>query len=1095
MSVLDTVLGLAKRAKDYYEQAKKAREATQPNMIAKGAASIGRLLQKTPDTTIRIKQPEPQWTGNAAKDVFTGREKAGRKILEFVSSLPGEIAKSYGRTIERVATPTGRSQLWQSTKRIASDPLRLENLSEPAVETAFDIPDFLPGGFLVGGLRRVGREAIEKTAKEVGEKAVREAGEKVAREGSERIVKKAAPKVLAEEAIAKGKYAFNVNKQHLSLSKKERQVLDQVVEKVKPELESVRGKALSNDEVLKAAKESEVLRKAVGRDDTLRASAAVLKSRQKLATLDRELGSLAKKGDSTAMRATMKEFLTTLEDVSSVASDWGRKLQSMRIEADDSVRREVLERIMRAGADTDKVLDEAVKVNWGDGRSIADFYRKFVKPSASEILDEMRYNNMLSSPQTHIVNTFSNILQTTALRPATLGVKGGIDWVVSGMTGRERKAFAKEMPEYYKGVVANLGDAWQQFLDALSGKAVIQRPDVGQMATGKIPKVWTYPSRILEASDRFFSTLGMGGELKALETTGVADDALETLAKKRAEATIFRAPLDITGEKTGQGYLLRQVDKLTGAVYDAGKKFKPLRWFVPFVQTPMNILKQGIEYSPAGIAAIPGAVDKTEQLAKTLIGSSVFSMGGLMALSGRTTWAAPTGKKEKEHFYATGRKPFAVMVGDKWVSYSKLGPLAYPLAMAAAVKHYFGGDARPDDDTLKNIGQVIAGVGQFFSDQSYVQGIGNLVRAAQGDEYAQKQLLADTGRQMIPLTALQGWVARIIDPVYRKPGSQIESVLAGIPFASKTMEPYTTPKGETSRRPYPLINALLPVQISTEQPEYERGYQQYLAEKAQSRIKSIGTEIGKKKKELYAVNYDPNLSFDGKQANKQKVQREIDELTSTYQKTMGAGEPPIKGVEAQEEAQSGSPLMDAILKSKKKDEKQTLLEDILKDPVMTDEEKAQRIAQIPDIEGLLLEKAKSLKVVERADLLQQQWTSMTLEQVAEWREEGIASDSVLKELEARGHIQDWRAWKKKLDSMTTLGKKEAARTSAKKASTAKKKRTKKAIEAYYKAMETPKLDTLIKGVKFPEVKRDRITAPTIRDSGYARSMESLVFGR
>jgi len=98
----------------------------------------------------------------------------------------------------------------------------------------------------------------------------------------------------------------------------------------------------------------------------------------------------------------------------------------------------------------------------------------------------------------------------------------------------------------------------------------------------------------------------------------------------------------------------------------------------------MNILKQGIEYSPLGITTLPGAANKTEQLAKSMVGSSVLLGASWLAMNGRTTWATPTSPKEKEAFYASGRQPYSIKIGDNWVSYSKLGPLAYPIAMASS---------------------------------------------------------------------------------------------------------------------------------------------------------------------------------------------------------------------------------------------------------------------------------------------------------------------------------------------------------------------------------------------------------------------------
>src|SRR6185369_9518784 len=113
---------------------------------------------------------------------------------------------------------------------------------------------------------------------------------------------------------------------------------------------------------------------------------------------------------------------------------------------------------------------------------------------------------------------------------------------------------------------------------------------------------------------------------------------------------------------------LNAIDSATELMYSIRKKPKVgklISWFIPFVETPMNILKQGIEFSPLGFGTIPGAANKTEQTAKALIGSAIFTAAGYAGLQGRLTWAAPTGEKEKQLFYSSGRQPYSIKIGNE----------------------------------------------------------------------------------------------------------------------------------------------------------------------------------------------------------------------------------------------------------------------------------------------------------------------------------------------------------------------------------------------------------------------------------------------
>ncbi len=199
---------------------------------------------------------------------------------------------------------------------------------------------------------------------------------------------------------------------------------------------------------------------------------------------------------------------------------------------------------------------------------------------------------------------------------------------------------------------------------------------------------------------------------------------------------------------------------------------------------------------------------------------------------GNTTWSAPRNDKERAAFYASGRKPYSIKIGDNWVSYSKLGPLAYPMAIASAVAWYTKENPQAATDANeKKLLNVLSGVGQFFADQSYVQGMGDLLETLSGDPVALKRMASNIPSQLIPLVSLQRWVAQIIDPVYRESGkdfsvkSVIQNIKKGIPGLSKTVPAELDPSGKPSKVQNPLIKAFSPLDIGTEVPRYEKQLQ------------------------------------------------------------------------------------------------------------------------------------------------------------------------------------------------------------------------------------------------------------------------------
>lgn len=630
------------------------------------------------------------------------------------------------------------------------------------------------------------------------------------------------PKKTSKEPL---KPSVNLNR--LNIEPEARVQISKTASEVAPELSKVKGAPITHEEVLDAALSSDVLRRATSREATLKSEATLLRTRQHLAAA-------AESGKVT------RDFIENLRIVSAEATERGRQLEALKINADPSlntIQTRLVRQLIEMGQSTDDIVRAADGVDFTNAKQVTEFYRKFVKPTVPEIIHEYRYINLLSSPKTHIVNSFSNILQTTILRPATRLVAGGIDNFASRLAGKEQEYYIRQVPAYYRGVASGIEEATRKAVAALRGNSFIERPDLARIPTNsKILKPGQFVPRALEASDAFFRTLAEWGEREALAVKYRAAGRPINQAKIAEEAAanaselVFRKPIDASNA-SGHGYTLSRIDQLTNVIYQL-RRVPGVRWFIPFVETPMNILKQGIEYSPLGPVTIPGNARKIEQWSKTVVGSTVFAGAGLMALQGRTTWALPTNTKDRAAFYEAGLQPYSLKIGDTWVSYSKLGPLAYPIAMAAAIRYYSKDDPKAGLNGKSTTAvAILRGIAEFFADQSYVQGIGDLMDVGRGDQTAWNRIASNIPAQLVPLASLQRWVTQIIDPIYRKAPSGvsvhavIDNLKKGIPGLSTNVEPYRTNDGEPSRRQMPGINAVSPVTVTTETPaidEYRR---------------------------------------------------------------------------------------------------------------------------------------------------------------------------------------------------------------------------------------------------------------------------------
>lgn len=542
----------------------------------------------------------------------------------------------------------------------------------------------------------------------------------------------------------------------------------------------------------------------------------VLKKAGPLATASGQANQLWSALATTTTPDKMVRFAEkTVEDANKNRGLLTKVVQAVKGEGeytlDDATRKLITDKVsamqkLPDGAEKQQLTREAVQ-------AIADR----VPPGASELFDSYRYSNMLSNPRTSAKNTIGNLFNAMVTRPSTLATRASTDWAAATLFGKEREFYLKEVPHYYRGLFGSIGDAAEAakgtFLGDI-GNVEADKAGLSALRGQKMPGVLKAIPNFLEAQDKFFSTLISSGEYASQLSKGIGEDVARKEAGKVAEYSLYRAATDPTNA-TGQGALLSKIDQFTETVEKAAQKHSSLRWFVPFIKTPMNVSKQMIEFSPAGFATLKGSASKTEQFSKAMTGSMLTVIGAKLALDGNTTWDVPKDPTQRQLFYQSGKRPYSIKIGDKWVPMISFGPLSLALALPAAAKNT--NDDQPlDANALARIGGAAANATKFFSQQTYVQGIANFVSLLTGEGDATlANSLGFTAGQVLPAQGLQRYVAGIIDPTFRKAGGFAGSIQRDIPFASRGLEPYTDMSGAESKRN--ISDYISPYTIGNEQ--------------------------------------------------------------------------------------------------------------------------------------------------------------------------------------------------------------------------------------------------------------------------------------
>jgi hypothetical protein len=181
-------------------------------------------------------------------------------------------------------------------------------------------------------------------------------------------------------------------------------------------------------------------------------------------------------------------------------------------------------------------------------------------------------------------------------------------------------------------------------------------------------------------------------------------------------------------------------DKTLGKVIqEATNKIPYLRFVVPFVRTPTNILKFAFERTPFVtvlkeerqrlLAEFNSADPILKARARGKVVTGALTVGGLIdvAFNNREyiTGGGPSNEREKEALMATGWRPYSIKIGDTYFSYQRLDPLATPLGVVAdLVETGIREEAAFDESLLEHATtSMVLALTRNATNKSYLAGI------------------------------------------------------------------------------------------------------------------------------------------------------------------------------------------------------------------------------------------------------------------------------------------------------------------------------------------------------------------------------------
>ena len=392
-----------------------------------------------------------------------------------------------------------------------------------------------------------------------------------------------------------------------------------------------------------------------------------------------------------------------------------------------------------------------------------------------------RYLAMLGTPRTHIRNVFGNLFFAPVV-----GIKDVFGAVIeSGVYNVQRIAGKQgiERTKTIRGTLPFTGgkarafaiDDFSEVQDIIKGGGKMNPSDIireKQRVFKFKPLEWLRKLNfnLLEAEDGMFLkyhyTRSMVQYLQAnkidldsFNPDGNQKDAM-TLQKARDYAI-----------KEAQKATYRDFSRVAQAISNASRNSGTvanllIEGNLPFKKTPINVVKRGIEYSPAGLLQAitigtnqlrKGNISANEfidRLSAGMTGIGISYLGMLLFKSGLLVGGPGDDEKESQFRDSLGAQTYAIKLGDTTYTIDWLAPASMPLFVGAEIQNladtFDGIDGRVVYDSILNLAEPM-------TKMSMLDGINTTIKSVR---------YGDNPTADIPINAVISYIGQAIPTLF-----------------------------------------------------------------------------------------------------------------------------------------------------------------------------------------------------------------------------------------------------------------------------------------------------------------------------------------
>jgi len=527
-----------------------------------------------------------------------------------------------------------------------------------------------------------------------------------------------------------------------------------------------------------------------------------------------------------------------------------RELMTVSNVAEEMVKRYLERRSMAEARRFLGTLDEAklrdalsaiARIDWSDSRAAREFAMQVAQaPTRWEMFHLVRLAGMMASPRTLLINALGNALLTTGM-VGRWTLTGYLSTIFPhlrryGMSPRQAQIMARAA---WQGAWAALPAAFREFKLTLTTGIPAQPMREVEYIRRLGPGLTrlTIPLRVQAATDDFFRTLTramslrarialMADHLQRRNPTYFPDgvdpvryielhlaDFPDLVRQAEEDAAAAVAAVRLPGA-FGTIQTLRRQQTLAGKIF---------QFLLPFFRTPVVLATYGFEMTPYGfLKARRERLSDPERsallFASALVGSTLMAMSFAAALTGWLSAYGPEDEREREFWLAQGGRPFSLKIGDRWIRYADLMPLAIPMALGAALGEAVQAGLEKPEKYPQVLFNATGRFLRLFLNLTMLQGVTDFLRLLTEPQRFGERYAENTIDSLLPYGGALRALTAVLDDTIRDPRSLPEAVMASLPGLSAQVPPVVGPLGEIRRRDQtgPLI--LSPLRVSQERP-------------------------------------------------------------------------------------------------------------------------------------------------------------------------------------------------------------------------------------------------------------------------------------